>query len=350
MAREPHEYPWSSYRCELQAGSESREIQTLREQLWMLGDLEESAIEGTRYDTALASGVRRFQKRHGLKTDGIVGKRTRAALSVPVEQRIQLIRLNLERWRWLPRDLGDRYITVNTAAFELQVHEGDRIPLSMRVIVGKKKRETPVFTENMQYLIVNPYWHVPTKLAIRDLIPAQVRDPNYFVRKRIRVLSSWQSDAVELHPDLIDWQSFLEGRYLAYKLRQDPGAQNSLGRIKFMLPNPYSIYLHDTPARHLFDKPVRTFSSGCIRVEDAYDLANYVLADGNRRYPEGRIEDIIAQGETRSLPLPRPLPVYMLYQTAWVGRDGRVQFRDDVYRRDRGLALALPERSARYRL
>lgn len=329
----------------LQVGSDSPEIQTLREQLWMLGDLEEHAIEGTHYDEALEEGIRSFQKRHGLIQDGIVGRRTRAALAVPVEQRIQQIRLNLERWRWLPRDLGERYIVVNTAAFELHVHEGTRVPLSMRVIVGKKKRETPVFTEKLQYLIVNPYWHVPTKLALRDLIPAQLRDPNYFMRKRIRVLSSWQADAVELRPEVIDWESFLDGRYLTYKLRQDPGAQNSLGRIKFMLPNPYSVYLHDTPARHLFDKPVRTFSSGCVRVEDAYALANYVMTDRNKPYPQVHIEDIIEQGETRALTLPAPLPVYMLYQTAWVDNDGRVQFRDDVYRRDRGLALALLERS-----
>ncbi|MGI9321434.1 MAG: L,D-transpeptidase family protein [Thiogranum sp.] len=324
----------------LEPGDASEDIQKLRQQLWMVGDLAQDDVPGYVYDAVLERAVIRFQQRHGLLGDGVIGKRTRAALAVPVDQRIEQIRLNLERWRWLPRDLGPRYITVNTAAFELQVHDQDTVPLSMRVIVGKKQHPTPVFTEKMSYLIVNPYWHVPTRVAIRDLIPKQLSDTDFFQSRSIRVLSSWQPGAVEVDPDQVDWQAYLNGRYFPYKLRQDPGPGNALGRIKFMLPNRFSIYLHDTPGQHLFNKPVRTFSAGCVRVEKPMALANYVLG---MKPPsaQARLEALIAEQEKRTIALPDPIAVYMLYQTAWVDEGGTLQFRNDIYGHDRRLAAAL---------
>jgi len=289
----------------------------------------------------LEQAVRRFQTRHGLQVDGVVGKKTRAAMAVPVEQRIHQIRLNLERWHWVPRDLGNRYILINTAAFELEAYDNDEVSLAMRVIVGKEERPTPVFTENMRYLIVNPYWNVPNKLATHDLIPAQLNDPDYFHRKDIRIFAGWQAGAEEVDPALIDWQAYLGVRYLPYKLQQAPGPANSLGRIKFMLPNAHSVYLHDTPARHLFEKPVRAFSSGCVRVENPLQLADYVLASRSGGSARPDIESIIASGETRTLSLPESIPVYFLYQTAWTDSLGQVHFRDDIYRRDVLLAAAL---------
>jgi murein L,D-transpeptidase YcbB/YkuD len=336
----------------LEPGDASEDIQKLRRQLWMVGDLAQDDVPGYVYDAALERAVIRFQQRHGLPGDGIIGKRTRAALAVPVDQRIEQIRLNLERWRWLPRDLGPRYITVNTAAFELQVHDQDTVPLSMRVIVGRKRHPTPVFTEKMSYLIVNPYWHVPTRVAIRDLIPKQLSDPGFFQSRNIRVLSGWQPGAVEVDPDQVDWQAYLNGRYFPYKLRQDPGPGNALGRIKFMLPNRFSIYLHDTPGRHLFNKPVRTFSAGCVRVEKPMALANWVLG---LKQPSAQalLEALIAEEEKWTIPVPDPIPVYMLYQTAWVDEGGNLQFRNDIYGHDRRLATALhseiaPERGDTY--
>ena len=336
----------------LEPGDASEDIQKLRRQLWMVGDLAQDDVPGYVYDAALERAVIRFQQRHGLPGDGIIGKRTRAALAVPVDQRIEQIRLNLERWRWLPRDLGPRYITVNTAAFELQVHDQDTVPLSMRVIVGRKRHPTPVFTEKMSYLIVNPYWHVPTRVAIRDLIPKQLSDPGFFQSRNIRVLSGWQPGAVEVDPDQVDWQAYLNGRYFPYKLRQDPGPGNALGRIKFMLPNRFSIYLHDTPGRQLFNKPVRTFSAGCVRVEKPMALANWVLG---LKQPSAQalLEALIAEEEKWTIPVPDPIPVYMLYQTAWVDEGGNLQFRNDIYGHDRRLATALhseiaPERGDTY--
>ncbi len=323
----------------LDVGVDSTEIQVIREILWRARDLAENARGDTRYDGALQRAVQRFQLRHGLTIDGIVGPRTRQALSVDVDARIKQIQLNLERTRQLPRDLGERYIWINTAAFELDVHEGDRVPLSMRVIVGKQKRQTPVFTENLRYLVVNPYWHVPTKLAKRDLIPALLHNPDYFMRRGIRVLSGWQDDATELDPLAIDWREYSGSRYLPYKLRQDPGPDNSLGRIKFMLPNRYSVYLHDTPGKHLFERSVRTFSSGCVRIEKPLELARYVI--GGEDIESEQLEAIIDTGQHQVISLPEPIPVYMVYQTAWVDSDGNAQFRDDIYGRDPALAALM---------
>lgn len=336
----------------LEPGDSSLDIHTLRQQLWLMGELAEDAAQGYVYDAALERAVMRFQRRHGLRGDGIIGEHTRAALAVPVEQRIEQIRLNLERWRWLPRELGSRYITVNTAAFELRVHDQDAVPLSMRVIVGKTAHPTPVFTEKMRYLIVNPYWHVPSRVAIRDLIPRQLGQPDFFRSRAIRVLSGWQPDAVEVDPQKVDWRSFLDGRYLPYKLIQDPGPGNALGRIKFMLPNVHSIYLHDTPAKHLFEKPVRTYSAGCIRVEKPMALARYVLGLERSAAPS-MLEALLEQQDTRTIVLQEPIPVYVWYQTAWVDEAGTLQFRDDIYGHDERLAAALsrelaPERGGNY--
>jgi murein L,D-transpeptidase YcbB/YkuD len=336
----------------LEPGDTSLDIKTLRQQLWLLGDLAEDAAQGYVYDAELERAVVRFQRRHGLRGDGIVGAQTRAALAVPVAQRIDQIRLNLERWRWLPRELGSRYITVNTAAFELRVHDQDAVPLSMRVIVGKTAHPTPVFSEKMRYLIVNPYWHVPSRVAIRDLIPKQLRQPDFFRSRAIRVLSGWQPDAAEVDPQQVDWRRFLDSEHLPYKLIQDPGPGNALGRIKFMLPNIHSIYLHDTPAKHLFEKPVRAFSAGCIRVEKPLALARYVLGLERSAAPS-MLEALVEQPDTRTIVLQEPIPVYVWYQTAWVDGAGTLQFRDDIYGHDERLAAALhrelaPQRGGRY--
>lgn len=333
--------PFPTHGPRLEPGVDNAEIAVLRELLTVTGDRADAAPGGTFYDPTLEQAVRRFQRRHGLLVDGIVGKATRAALAVPVEKRIDQLRINLERWRWLPQDLGERYITVNSAGFELQAHAGNSVPLTMRVIVGTQNRETPVFMANMRYLVVNPYWQVPDKIARRDLIPEIMRDQDYFARRGIHVLTGWGPDAVEMDAAQIAWQEYLgDDYYLPFRLRQDPGPRNSLGRIKFMLPNLHSVYLHDTPARHLFDRPVRAFSSGCIRVEKPLELADYVL-NGDSQARQS-LEALLASGETGTLPLPEPVPVYLLYHTAWVDNDGMLHFRADIYGRDAKLLAALP--------
>ena len=324
----------------LELGATGDEIIQLRDRLRLSGDLVTDIPNDTGFDAELKLAVNHFQERHGLKADGVVGLATREALHTSVDKRIEQITLNLERWRWLPRDLGERHIRVNMAGFELQVREDDEIPLSMRVIVGKDERKTPAFTKEMKYLVFNPYWNVPDKIAREDLMPHVLHDPGYFFRKNIRVLSGWGKHSEELDPYSIDWQAYRDSKYLPFKFRQDPGERNSLGRVKFMLPNPYSVYLHDTPSRRLFKRSVRTFSSGCVRLEDPLALANYVMGD-NWQVPA--LQEIIKSNRNRILALPEPIPVHMLYQTAWVDQSGIVQFRKDIYKKDKLMLMALPQ-------
>jgi murein L,D-transpeptidase YcbB/YkuD len=325
---------------QLEEGLQHPEISMLDKLLRITGDLRDDRGPAEhRYDEVLQKAVRRFQRRHGLRVDGIVGTRTRAQLAIPVEDRIDQIRANLERLRWLPEDLGERYILVNTAAYELEVHETGSVSLRMKVVVGTKERQTPVFAGRLSHLVVNPYWNIPRKIALEDVIPQQLEDSGYFRHKGIRILSGWQPDAVELDPDRIDWQSYLDGEFLAYRLRQDPGRNNSLGRIKFMLPNRFSVYLHDTPAVHLFDQPERAYSSGCVRLERPLALASWLMRDNDEPVI---IEELVDQDETLQMDLPEPVPVYLLYRTAWVDDKGHTQFRPDVYGRDAPIVEALP--------
>jgi len=297
-------------------------------------------------DGHVEQAVRRFQGRHGLVEDGSVGTATLAALNVPVEDRIRQIEINMERWRWLPDDLGRRYILVNTADFSLEIVEEGESVLAMRVVAGKKARRTPVLSAKMTYLVLNPYWHIPHRIAVRDILPKVKKDPGYLDRQGIRVFESWEEFAPEIPSETIDWSSITKNNFF-FKLRQNSGPRNALGRVKFMFPNKFAVYLHDTPSRYMFKRKRRDFSSGCIRVEGPIDLACYVLR-GNPKWTREEVLSAIDSGETRIVWLPEPIPVHVLYWTAWVDRQGTVQFRRDVYDRDGPLDRALGEGQLRY--
>jgi murein L,D-transpeptidase YcbB/YkuD len=317
----------------LEKGMYDQRVHLLRHRLMLAGGPTEFDYRDSfQFDAALESAVGDFQERHGLEADGIVGRRTLAELNVPVSERIQQILLNMERWRWLPGELGERYLLVNMAGFELLAVENEETVMDMRVIIGRPYRSTPAFAGEMRYLVFNPYWNVPHKLAIEDLLPKQQSDPDYLKNQGFRVYASWRKGAMELDPASLDWSAFSRETF-GYRLRQDPGDSNSLGRIKFMLPNPHAIYLHDTPSRHLFRRPVRTFSSGCIRVEKPVQLANFVL-EADAGVSGIDVQEAIDSGENRTVSLPRTIPVYLLYLTSWIDDWGRVHFRDDVYGRD----------------
>ncbi len=322
-------------------------VAALRARLVATGDLgtnEGAAPEVL--DDHVERAVRGFQSRHGLTVDGVVGPATLAALNVPVEARVRRIELNMERWRWLPDDLGTRYILVNTADFFLQVVEAEGTVLAMRVVAGRKARRTPVFSGKMTYLVLNPYWHVPHKLAVRDILPKIKKDPGYLDRHGFRVFESWEELAPEIPPETIDWSSVTE-RNFSFKLRQDSGPTNALGRVKFMFPNKFAIYLHDTPSRYMFKRNQRDFSSGCIRVEAPIDLAVYVLR-GDPKWTREEILSAIESRGNRIVWLPESIPVHVLYWTAWVDREGALHFRRDVYGRDGPLDRALGEGPLRY--
>ncbi len=333
----------------LQPGDSSERVPALRRRLELSGDQAPrpdaepgpGAADDTFYDPELEAAVRRFQARHGLAADGVVGERTRAALDVPVERRIEQVLVNLERWRWLPQDLGERHIRVNIAGFELQAVDGGRVALSSRVIVGKRYTKTPVFSGLMTYLVLNPYWYVPGSIARREILADVQKDPGYLAREQLDVLDGTGPDAQALDPAAIDWASLGPGD-LPYVFRQRPGKVNSLGRIKLMFPNPYNVYLHDTPARSLFARDVRAFSHGCIRVERPLALAAFAL-QGDPRWTEETLQAAIDTGAQRTIVLANPVPVHVLYWTAWADDRGVLQFRDDLYGRDPVVLRALRE-------
>lgn len=321
----------------LRLGTLDARVTALRRHLVITGDLEpDTWMEGDRFGPPLEAAVKRYQRRHGLALDGMVGPRTLASLNIPIEERIIQLMLNMERWRWFPDDLGSRYVVVNIPGFELKLVENEAVVLSMRAIVGRKSRPTPIISSQMTYLELNPYWNIPQKIARQDILPKIQLDPDYLVRNGIRVFDSWQEDAPALDPLGIDW-SGLSKDYFPYRLRQQPAGGNALGRIKFMFPNSQSVYIHDTPGKSLFGRPQRLFSSGCVRVEEPQALARHLLRD--QRWNRRKLALAVASEQNRTIVLQTPVPVHLVYFTAWADADGRVQFRDDVYGHDRRLLL-----------
>jgi murein L,D-transpeptidase YcbB/YkuD len=326
----------------LRKGDHGARVQALRRRLLITGDLPAAASQdGEVFDVALEQALQRFQRRHGLEADGVVGPSTLTALNVPVEARLRQIELNMERWRWWPRQLGERAILVNIPAFELAVLEQDKPALTMRVVVGRPTRRTPMLSADITYLVLNPHWYVPPNLAIQDKLPLMRKDPGYVARQRLKIFRSGGTDDAPIDPSAIDW-SAVGARNFPYRLRQDPGPGNALGRVKFMFPNPFHVYLHDTPARELFAKTERSFSSGCIRLERPLELAEYVLS-GDPTWSRAKMQAIIDTKKERTVRLSTPIPVHVLYNTAWMNAAGAVEFRQDIYDRDKALERMLRE-------
>ena len=331
------DFPTIPSRPKLYWGLWHDHIQQLRRRLILTGDLPVRKVQEPRFfDEGLKQAVEHFQHRHGLKEDGVVGVSTFERLNAPMSEHVRQIKLNMERWRWLPRQLEQRYIMVNTASYRLDVIEHDKHRLAMRVITGTPDRPTPVVGGRMQSIIINPYWYIPNKIAIEDLIPKQLSDPAYFKKKKIRVMASRADDAKEIDPADIDWGKVNKDNF-PYLLRQDPGPANSLGSIKFPFLNNFAIYLHDTPQRQLFDQTRRAFSSGCVRVENPIQLASYLL-NGEGGWTSKKLQEKIDTGEPLTVRLPEPIPIYLVYWTVWVGADNTVYFQKDIYDRDRPMA------------
>ncbi|HEX4965278.1 MAG TPA: L,D-transpeptidase family protein [Thermoanaerobaculia bacterium] len=327
----------------LKLGDKGPRVAALRARLIASGDLSApppapgSPVPDS-YDEAVAAAVSHFQGRHGLEPVGKVGDDTLAELNVPVAARIRQIEVNLERWRWMPASLGDRYIQVNVPDFRLDVVEDGQVPLTMRVIVGKPKSHTPNFTGRMSYVELNPNWNLPDDIAANEIAPKLAADPGYLARQNMELVRGWGNKEEVADPEAIDVSKL--GKGSPYRIRQRPGADNSLGQVKFMFPNPFDVYLHGTPSQHLFARTVRSFSHGCVRLEKPQDLAAFLLRENPKWTPEA-IQEAIDSGEHQAIPLPRPLPVYILYWTAWVDPDGTVQLRRDLYGHDATIAQAL---------
>lgn len=329
----------------LEMGASGSRVAQLHERLRASGDLAVDADDPTRFDATLESAVRRFQSRHGLEPDGVVGASTLTALNVGLADRIAQVRANLERLRWISRELAGDFLLVDIAGFRAQLWLDERLAWSSRVIVGRPYRTTPEFRARMKYLVLNPEWNVPPTILREDVLPKVTKDPAYLQRQNMRVVSA-AGQVVDAAG--IDWAQYRERpRAFPYQIVQAPGRENPLGGVKFMFPNEHSVYLHDTPSRLLFERTVRAFSSGCIRIEKPLELA-LLLLDDPAQWTEEHLREAIATGRTQTIPVRRTVPVLLLYFTASVATEGTLQFRPDLYARDGAIirALAAPFRFA----
>lgn len=305
-------------------------VSLLRERLMLVGDLvydDNSNI----YDDQLMEAVKTFQKRHGLKADGAIGAKTRAQLNVSPEERIKQIKINMQRWSYLTKKLGHRYVMVNVPDFQLYLVEDDRKVMTMKAIVGKPTHQTPEVFSTISTVVFKPYWNIPDKIAHREIVAKVIEDPNYLDDNDIRVYRD-EDHNHEMNPYDINWYAVEEeGREI--HLRQQPGEKNALGLVKFEFPNPYDVYLHGTSAQNLFAEDVRDFSHGCVRLENPFALVSYLMKD-KEEWSDEKLADLLANNKPTYVNVPEPIPVVITYITAWIDEDGNLNFRDDIYGRD----------------
>lgn len=328
----------------IRPGMEDERMPLIRQKLQMLGDLPLVGVETGQqgdvvYDGHLVVAVRQFQGRHGLEDDGLIGDGTLAALNVGPSERLTQIDANLERWRWLPDQLGDTHILVNVAGYDLRLVRGNNVVMRSRVIVGRPLRPTPLFSDSIRHLVFNPSWTVPRTIMIEDQLPVIRQNPGYLESMGFSLYRGWGPDRQPVDPASVDWWSLSED-YFPYQLIQEPGPGNALGQVKFMFPNQFDVYLHDTPARHLFRQSQRSFSSGCIRVENSLELARHLL-ESQSGWSGERLQRVLESRELTTVYLQNPVPVHLEYWTAWVDEAGTLQFREDIYQHNGAVTAAL---------
>ena len=314
----------------LRPGAHAPAVVTLRARLAAGGHLTGHAAtsQSPEYDSDVAAGVKAFQEHHSLKVNGVADAPTLAAMNVPIDRRLAQIALNLERWRWMPDDFGARHLLVNIPSYHVVARENGRDVMDIRVVVGKPGHETPVFSETMKTVVFSPYWNIPDTIAEGETVPALARDSKYLERNQIEVLRRTKGGVEAINARDVDWGD--EDEVSSLTFRQKPGENNALGRVKFLFPNPYDVYLHDTPADALFSRVGRAFSHGCVRVEEPETLATYVLR-GQADWPTPRILEAMNAGTEKAVTLAEPIPVHIVYFTAAVDAQGGIHVWDDVY-------------------
>ena len=318
----------------LELGATSRNVPLLRQRLAISGDLDRAAGNSDVYDTWVTAAVKRFQARHGLPADGVLGRFTYAAMNIPASTRLGQLETNLVRLRSMSGFLGQRYVMVNIPAAHIEAVENGEVVSRHTAIVGKVDRQSPILNSKIHEINLNPYWTAPVSIVKKDIIPLMQKDPTYLTRNAIRIFAP---DGTEIPPENVNWNS---EEAVDYMFRQDPGRINAMGSVKINFHNPHAVYMHDTPQQSLFGRLLRFESSGCVRVQNVRDLVAW-LAKDTPGWTRREIERVIESGDRTDIQLSDPVPVYFTYVTAWATEDGVVQFRDDIYRRDGVEELAL---------
>ncbi len=319
----------------LQLGVVDPSVAALRKRLMIAGDLSESAGISNSFDTYVDAAVKRFQARHGLPSDGVMGQYSLAAMNVPADIRLGQLQTNLERVRTLSAtDQGPRYVMVNIPAAQLEAVEGGRVVQRHTAIVGKIDRQTPILDSKIQEVILNPYWTAPKSIIEKDIIPLMRKDPTYLTRNKIRLFNEQRE---EVPPESVDWNT---DDAVKLMFRQDPGKINAMSSTKINFPNPYAVYMHDTPQQGVFNKLMRFESSGCVRVQNVRDLNVWLLRD-TAGWDRQTMEATIKTGVNTPIQVANPVPLHFVYVTAWSTGDGVVHLRDDIYERDGQAALSI---------
>ncbi len=317
----------------MRLGMRDPNVVSLRRRLMASGDMEQNAGLSDTFDSYVDAAVRRFQVRHGLQPDGVVGQGTLVALNVPVDVRLVQLETNLVRVRSMSGFLGDRYVMVNIPAAEIEAVDNGRVRSRHTAVVGKIDRQTPILNSKIYELNFNPYWTVPVSIIRKDLIPKMKQDPEYLARNRIRIFD-WKDN--ELDWQQIDWNT---DEATQYQFRQEPGEENSLGSVRINFHNEHQVYLHDTPSKSLFGSDYRFHSSGCVRVQNVKELITWMLSTTTDGWDRSRVDNTIRTGVREDVKLTTQVPLYLTYVTAWSTAEGVVHFRDDIYNRD-GFSLA----------
>lgn len=320
----------------LKPGERSSGVPSLRERLFVTDEYVScsDSNEDLFYDTCLQKAVKRFQKNNGLSDDGEVGPATLAALNQTIDTRIETMLLNLDRIKWLHDPGTKRHVIINIPDFMLYFEEDGKLIQSIRTVVGTPKNPTPIFSNNVKTIVLNPEWNVPTSIIQKEMIPKLLRNPNAMRRENIEIFNGWGSDAVKIDPATVNWSDYRHSKHVPYRFAQTSGNHNALGKLKFLFPNKFSVYMHDTPSKHLFGRTKRAFSHGCIRLQQPRELLE-TFSTFNPNINLDKSKETLKGKKMVYLPLKNTVPVDVIYLTSWVDYEGQLQFRNDIYGYDK---------------
>jgi murein L,D-transpeptidase YcbB/YkuD len=320
----------------LKAGKSDEGVMALRERLRITGDYKpckEGAPEDVIYDVCLQKAVKHFQSRNGLATDGVIGAGTLRVLNKSVDDRITTIRLNLDRIKWLAKRDAKRHIIINIPSFKLYFEEKGKLIQTMRVVTGKPNHPTPIFSDTVEYIVLNPYWNVPKSIIQKEFVPKLIRNSNAMAKKNIEIRRGWGKNAKVVNPKEVNWRNYVEGTPMPFHFAQLPGKKNALGKVKFLFPNKFAVYMHDTPSKSLFKRSKRAFSHGCIRLQKPRELLK-TFSTFNSNIDFKKAQAVLKGKDKKHIVLKEKVPVDVTYLTAWVDYDGKLQFRNDIYHYD----------------